>query len=262
MENINNIGLVLSGGGTKGVAHAGVLKFLNEKNIQPDIIACCSAGSIVASLHAVGKKPEDILEFFQSIHLFSWKHFTFSKSGFLSKETFREHLQPILGDRKIGDLDVSLKIVATEMVSGSQVVFDDDFDLIDAVSASCSIPGISVPLTIEDKIYCDGGVLNNFPADVIRCDCEKLIGVFLSPPLCVEPQDLDSIKSVISRSYDLLSYRTEQYKFSYCDWFITSQKLAQFGTFEKKTSKLQEIFDLGYRSAKKTYTWEDKDIAI
>ena len=57
MENYQ-LGLVLSGGGTKGVAHAGVLKFLSEKNIQPEVLACCSAGSIVGSLYAAGKSPQ------------------------------------------------------------------------------------------------------------------------------------------------------------------------------------------------------------
>ena len=53
-----NLGLVLSGGGTKGVAHAGVLKFLAEKNIQSDILACCSSGAIVGALHGIGKSGE------------------------------------------------------------------------------------------------------------------------------------------------------------------------------------------------------------
>lgn len=262
MEHIDKLGLVLSGGGTKGVAHAGVLKFLNEKNIIPDSIACCSAGSIVAVLYAAGKSPEEILHFFQSIYLFSWKHLTLSKSGFVSSGTFREHLEPIFGDKKIGDMPIKLKIVATEMVSGNQVVFDDDFNLVDAVSASCSIPGITTPYILQDKIYCDGGVLNNFPADIIRRNCERIIGVFLSPTQSVKLKDIDSIKSIISRAYDLMSFRTEQYKFAYCDWFITSQKLAQYGTFEKKASRLQEIFDLGYLSAQESYTWGEQEVAI
>ncbi len=55
--NFEKVGLVLSGGGTKGIAHAGVLKFLEEKNIEIDILSCCSAGSIVGCLHAIGKLP-------------------------------------------------------------------------------------------------------------------------------------------------------------------------------------------------------------
>jgi len=56
MKDNTRIGLVLSGGGTKGVAHAGVLQFLEEQNITPSILACCSAGSIVGSLYAAGKE--------------------------------------------------------------------------------------------------------------------------------------------------------------------------------------------------------------
>ncbi len=73
--NFEKTGLVLSGGGTKGIAHAGVLKFLSEKNIDIDILSCCSAGSIVGCLYAIGKKPEEILDFFQSIYFFQLETF-------------------------------------------------------------------------------------------------------------------------------------------------------------------------------------------
>ena len=73
------IGLVLSGGGTKGISEAGVLQFLEDKNISPEIIAGTSAGAIVGTMHAFGKKPEEILDFFKSIYFFHWKHFTFKK---------------------------------------------------------------------------------------------------------------------------------------------------------------------------------------
>ena len=65
-----SIGLILSGGGSKGLAHAGVIKFLEEQNIRPDRIAGTSAGSIVGALYAWGKTPEEILTFFKSIYLF------------------------------------------------------------------------------------------------------------------------------------------------------------------------------------------------
>ena len=85
------------------------------------------------------------------------------------------------------------------------------------------------PYIVGEEMYSDGGVFNNFPADIIQHDCKKMIGVFVSPPQDIEITDLNSIKAVVSRSYDLLSYRTELHKFSYCDWFITSKKLAHYG---------------------------------
>lgn len=247
------LGLVLSGGGTKGVAHAGVLKFLSEKNIQPDILSCSSAGSIVGALFAVGKNSDEILEFFNSIYFFHWKHFAFNQPGLVSSKIFRIYLEPIFKDMKIGDLEKDLRIVATELVSGRQVVFGKEFKIIDAIIASCSFPGITTPYIISDQLYSDGGILNNFPADIIKNECEKMIGVFVSPPQEIELKDLNSIKAIVSRSYDLLSYRTELHKFSYCDWFITSKKLAKFGMFERKPEILQEIFEIGYQAAVDSY---------
>ena len=73
------IGLVLSGGGTKGIAEAGALKFLEEKNIFPEVIAGTSAGAIVGGLYTFGKSPDEILDFFKSVYFFNWKHFTLTK---------------------------------------------------------------------------------------------------------------------------------------------------------------------------------------
>lgn len=246
-------GLVLSGGGTKGIAHAGVLKFLNEKNIQIDILSCCSAGSIVGCLYAIGKKPEEILDFFNSVYFFNWKHFTFNQPGLVSSVIFRNYLKPIFGDLKLKDLDKDVKIVATELVSGTQKIFDPEFEIVDAIIASCSIPGITTPYIINEEMYCDGGVLNNFPADIIRDDCDKLIGVFVSPPHNININDLRTIKAIVSRSYDLLSYRVEKIKFDHCDWLITSQQFSSYGTFERKKNRLEELFDIGYQAAKESY---------
>ncbi|MBD8082139.1 patatin-like phospholipase family protein [Chryseobacterium caseinilyticum] len=246
-------GLVLSGGGTKGIAHAGVLKFLNEKNIQIDVLSCCSAGSIVGCLYAIGKTPEEILEFFNSVYFFNWKHFTFNQPGLVSSVIFRNYLKPIFGDLKLNDLDKDVRIVATELVSGTEKIFDPEFEIVDAIIASCSIPGITTPYIIKEEMFCDGGVLNNFPADIIREDCGRLIGVFVSPPHNININDLKSIKAIVSRSYDLLSYRVEKIKFDYCDWLITSQQFSSYGTFERKKNRLEELFDIGYQAAKESY---------
>ncbi|CAM3157680.1 patatin [Chryseobacterium flavum] len=251
--NFERVGLVLSGGGTKGIAHAGVLKFLKEKNIEIDILSCCSAGSIVGCLHAVGKSPEEILDFFNSIYFFNWKHFTFNQPGLVSSVIFRNYLRPIFRNMKLKDLDIEVKIVATELVSGTQKIFDEDFEIVDAIIASCSIPGITTPYIIGDEMYCDGGVLNNFPADIIRDECDKLIGVFVSPPHDTNINDLKSIKAIVSRSYDLLSYRIERIKFDHCDWFISSQKLSTYGMFERKKDRLEEIFEIGYKAAEESF---------
>ena len=251
--NSEKIGLVLSGGGTKGIAHAGVLKFLYEQNIDVDVLACCSAGSIVGCLYAIGKKPYEILDFFQSVYFFNWKHFAFNQPGLVSSVIFTNYLKPIFQDMRIGDLGKEVKIVATELVSGTEIIFDKDFLVTDAIIASCSIPGITTPFICGEEMYCDGGVLNNFPADIIRDHCDQLIGVFVSPPHDIKINDLKSIKAIVSRSYDLISYRIEKIKFDHCDWFISSQDLSNYGTFERKSKRLEQIFNIGYRAAKDSF---------
>lgn len=253
MEKKYKLGLVLSGGGTRGVAHAGVLKFLIEENITPEVLACCSAGSIVGSLYAVGKTPEEILDFFKSIYFFNWRHFAFNKPGLVSSSIFSSYLDPIFQDMKIGDLEVKTEIIATELVTGKQKIFGKTDRVVDAVIASCSIPGITTPYVVGNEMFSDGGILNNFPADIIHTDCEKLIGVYVSPAHQVKIEDLDSIKSITTRAYELFSHRTEIFKFSYCDWFITSQKLSQYGIFERNAERLEEIFEIGYQAAKSSY---------
>ena len=147
MEN-SKIGLVLSGGGTRGLAHAGVLQFLKENDIYADIFSCCSAGSIVGALYAFGKSPEEILDFFQSIYFFNWKHFTFNQPGLVSSSIFLNYLVPIFEDVKIGDLNKDVRIVATELITGQQKVFGKDYKVVDAIIASSCIPGISTPYFI------------------------------------------------------------------------------------------------------------------
>ena len=163
-----SIGLVLSGGGSKGLAHAGVIKFLEEQNIKPSQIAGTSAGSIVGALYAWGKTPEEILEFFKSIYLFHWKHLTFKKAGLIDSESFRIYFHSIFGNAVLSDLKIPIQITATDMVRGKLKVFGPKIKIVDAILASSAFPGILSPYEIEGSIYSDGGILNHFPTDILQ----------------------------------------------------------------------------------------------
>ena len=252
MENYQ-LGLVLSGGGTKGVAHAGVLKFLSEKNIQPDILSCCSAGSIVGALFAVGKNSDEILEFFKSIYFFHWKHFTFSKAGLIDPESFKEYFIEIFEDSVLGDLKIPIHITATNMVKGNLTVFDAKTKTIDAILASSAFPGVISPYEINGELYSDGGILNHFPTELIQDKCTFLIGVYVSPMQKIQAKDLTSIKSVTSRAFDLLTANSSLNKFNTCHWLIEPEELSAYSTFETSKTKMDAIFKIGYEAAKKSY---------
>lgn len=250
-----SLGLALSGGGTKGVAHAGVLTFLNEKGIAPDILSGTSAGAIVASLYAVGKSPQEIMAFFKSVYFFRWNHFALTRpGGFIHSDVFKKYLDPIFSDMKIGDLDKAVRISATNMVSGKIEVFGPSVKVSDAIIASCAVPMIATPYKIQGSLYNDGGILNNFPADVLKYDARKIIGVYFSPQKKIQTGDLKSLLDITSRAYDLMTSQSELGKSTVCDWFINPVELANYSMFESKKPRLDEMFAIGYEAAKSSYS--------
>lgn len=249
-----SIGLVLSGGGSKGIAQAGAIKFLEEQHIRPTQIAATSAGSIVGALYAFGKTPEEILEFFQSIYIFHWKHITFKKAGFVDSNAFKAYFYEIFQDSVLSDLQIQTHITATDMVNGTLKIFDKNTKIVDAILASSAFPGVISPYEFEGNLYSDGGILNHFPTDLIRHKCEVLIGVYVSPIQKILAKDLSSIKAVTTRAFDLLSENSNIQKIQNCDWIIAPKELSNFSTFETSKSKMETIFNIGYNEAKKSYS--------
>lgn len=249
--NSKNIGLVLSGGGAKGIAHAGALQFLEEKNIKPSVISGTSAGAIIASLYAFGKKPSEILTFFKSIYFFHWSHFTLKKAGIVDSESFKEYFDKVFGETKIRDLDIPIIITATDIVKGKLKIFKPETKLSDAVLASSAFPGIISPYKINNNLYSDGGILNHFPTDLIQGMCDNVIGVYVSPLQDITEKDLTSIKAVTTRAFDLLSAHSNYQKFSLCDLVIQPKELSKYSTFETNKTKMDAIFKIGYEEAKK-----------
>lgn len=253
IRSTKSIGLVLSGGGSKGIAQAGAIQFLEEQNIKPNYIAGSSAGAIIGSLYAYGKKPNEILEFFKSIYFFHWKHFTFKKAGIIDSESFKNYFFDVFKDDTISQLAIKTSITATNLVSGKLEIFDPKTKIIDAVLASSSFPGMLSPYELEGKLYSDGGILNHFPTDVLRKNCHFIIGIYVSPIQTIEAKDLKSIKAVTSRAFDLLAANGNQQKIDLCDWLIEPKELANFSTFETNKSKMDHIFEIGYNAAKSSY---------
>lgn len=248
-----SIGLILSGGGSKGLAQAGAIKYLEEKNITPIRIAGTSAGSIVGAMYSWGKSPEEILVFFKSIYFFHWRHFTFKKGGLIDSESFKGYFFEIFQDALIGDLKIPIQITATDMINGSLKIFDPETKIIDAILASSAFPGVLSPYKIDGNLYCDGGILNHFPTDILLKECEYLIGVYVSPLHKIEAKDLTTIKAVTSRAFDLFSAKSDLQKFNNCDWVIEPKELTIYSTFETNKTKMDAIFNIGYAAAKESF---------
>ncbi len=198
-EQRPKIGLVLSGGGAKGMAHIGVLKVLEELNIRPDYIAGTSMGSIMGGLYAIGYSSAELDSIMRAI---DWsrllsdriplsevvpeeKHnynrflfqFELTKIGPLMPdamvvgqgilEEMNSLTWHIVGTNNFDDFDIPFRCVASDLISGESYVFSSG-NLVNAMRASMAIPSMFSPVHYNSMLLVDGGVLDNIPVQVCR----------------------------------------------------------------------------------------------
>ena len=138
------IGLALGGGAAKGVAHVGVLKALEDANVDIEYIAGTSVGAMLAALYAFNVSIETIGELSRRLTLSKVTTFKLNKTGFFSTNSLKELMLEYLGDVNIEDAKIPLAIVATDINSGEEVILTSG-SVADAVCASAAIPGIYIP---------------------------------------------------------------------------------------------------------------------
>ena len=163
------IGVVLGGGGARGLAHVGVLRALEESGVPIDIIGGTSMGSVIAAQHALGLNHSEKLEL--------------NKKGWIDLDPFNDKTVPILsmlsckkldgmiammfGDTQIQDLWLKFFCVSANLTQAKMIIHSDG-SLARAVRSSLAIPGVAVPIFKNGDLIVDGGVLNNLPGDVMR----------------------------------------------------------------------------------------------
>jgi NTE family protein len=237
-------GIALSGGGIKGLCHAGVLKALEEQSIYPDIISGVSAGAVVGALYADGYNPEEIAKLFEDISFRKMTKIRIPEGGLLRIDAFEDFLFRTLRAKTFEQLRIPLRVVATNLDKGQSEVFSSG-NLIDAVVASCSVPVLFIPKKINGTYYVDGGVLKNFPVSTIRDECERVIGINASP-MVADDYKL-SLMNVASRTYHFMFKANIIHDKELCDLLIEPVDMGNYDTFD--VDKGREIFDLGYRSS-------------
>jgi len=244
MSSKTKIGIALSGGGVRGIAHLGVLKALNVNNIFPNRVTGSSAGAIAGALYAHGYAPDEILEIIQKTNYFKFLKPAISWTGLLKMESTEELYKKYLPENSFEALKIPLTVAATDIRRGRAVYFSEG-ELIRPIMASSCIPGMFDPISIDKHYYVDGGVLNNLPVEPLDGVCDTIIGVNCNH-LPVE-HNIRNIKNLIERTVIMsMNYNVYSRK-NKCDFFIEPQGLAKYGVFDIK--KAPEIFEAGY-----TYT--------
>jgi NTE family protein len=238
-------GLVLSGGGVRGVAHIGAIKALEEYGIYPSHIAGTSAGAIVGALYAGGHTWEDILDFFKTTQIFSINNYARSKPGFVDTEKFYDHLKSYLPKDSFASLRTPLYITATNLLDGTLKVFHRG-ELIKPILASVAVPGLFAPVAFKSGYYVDGGTLNNFPVDLIKLQCDQVVGVYVNPFEKMKITDLKHAHNVLERAYHIMVANETILKFEDCDILIRPDRMAEFSMFSLKN--IDTLFELGYKA--------------
>ncbi|NDW17460.1 phospholipase [Dysgonomonas sp. 216] len=242
------LGLALSGGGSKGFAHLGVLAALDEIGLKPNIIAGTSAGAFAGVLYADGHSPKDILSFFQKKAFKEFAEFTLPQSGLFKTDRFKSFLKKHLRAHTFEELQIPLRVAATDIENGVSKNFDSG-SLIPAVVASCSFPIVFTPIEIDGVHYVDGGLFKNFPVSLIRKQCEKIIGVNVSP--ITTQKYKNSLFYIAERSFHYISGANALIDRKLCDLLIEAPSISKYPMFSLDHSS--EIYQLGYEAAMSTF---------
>jgi NTE family protein len=234
------IGLVLSGGGARGLAHVGVLKVLEQLQIPVDVITGTSMGAIVGGLYASGMRADELERELRTVrwseifnnrvarrHLSQRrKEEDFEVSPLLElgwrdgevlapsaavssrglESLLRRYTLPVRGVQRFDALPIPFRAVATDMESGATVVLDQG-DLALALRSSMSVPGVFAPTEVGGQVLGDGGLVNNLPIDVARAlGADIVIAVNIGTP----PGGRETLSSAVGLTAQMLNLLTEQ----------------------------------------------------
>ncbi|WP_020595031.1 patatin-like phospholipase family protein [Spirosoma panaciterrae] len=239
------IGLVLSGGGARGIAHLGVMKALREMDIPFHHIAGTSAGAITGALFSQGFSPDESLKIIESSSFVRHLRPAWNRMGLLRLDTVADLYKKYIPHDSFEGLQIPLHVLAVDLNEGEQVVFEQG-ELIRPVLASCCLPGIFEPMLINKRQYVDGGVLNNLPVDVIESKVDFLIGSHCN--VLGPRKPIRSMRGVIERSLVLAVQSKTKDRFARCNVLIEPPQLAQYSTTD--LSKSRELFRIGYQYTK------------
>ena len=274
------VGLCLSGGGIKGAAHIGVIKALEEESIKIDCVSGTSSGSIVATMYAMGYTPDEMLCLFEKygkeIGKVNWWLIIKLVLGLIFKRKIcieglnkGNKLGKIINDQAIrkgieliSDIKMPLIIPSVNLYDGSiylfsslknnrkysdEVIILNNVDVGRAVQASCAYPGIFCPTNINNQNLVDGGVRENTPWKELKdIGAEKVISVVFEEEK--KHKKKVNILDCITGAMGIMMHELYNYEVEGIDYLL---KVKTRNVWLLDTEKTDELYNLGYQTAKK-----------
>lgn len=268
------LGLALSGGGMRGIAHAGVLKALEENNIKIDVIGGTSSGSIISTLYAMGYSPyyiyilfkryaKDLINQNSTSTITSLKNFMINKkinfSGFYSGEEIENAFNQVAqrkGIKNIADIKMPIVIPAVDVQDSKEYIFTNnipekiqdktkyitEISVGKAIRASSSFPVAFSPCEFGKHKFLDGGILDNFPSvEVKKQGVDKVLTVNFKAD---DINKQSNVMDIIMRSIDIMGNKVSEENLNNSDIILTI-KTDKTGLLE--VEKLDDCYKYGYR---------------
>ena len=255
------VGLALSGGGAKGAAHIGVLKYMEEIGIPIDCIAGTSMGSIIGGLYALGYTPDEMADLISNINWSIYmsnnvdryyqsstiraKKSTYLFSVPFGSGNFQEKSFNILSTLPSGvingasltnlfnrlsvgyndsmdfsQLPIPFCCVATDILTGKPVILNHG-NFAKAIRSSMAIPGVFSPVEWDGHLLADGGMVNNFPADLcLNMGADFIIGIELAEEMARDPKEMKSLPQQLSQYLSIAVNSKRSENRDLCDIYL------------------------------------------
>lgn len=286
------IGIAFAGGGVRGAAHLGILQALEEQGIHADMYAGTSAGSIIATMKALGHSNADCLKIIEAasndlIDVAYWDIIKTMPGKFkklnsvLKGDKLKAFLSEHIGCSLLLNTKKSLGIISTDINTGAQIVFtsevlgksnlrkiDDQITsygrytplpLSHIVYASCALPGIFRPLQYGNLTLVDGSLTNNLPANVLKAmGADKVIAINMTKRNPIKSKT-EGLFDIVGQSISVLIGQNEFMSTSQTEGVIRlSPDLTDVGLLD--FNKTQECYEAGYKYGKRIAEMVKKEL--
>lgn len=243
------VGLVLSGGGARGICHLGVIKALEEFGVKFDFISGTSAGAVVGCLYSYGYSPDEILKIIQDTRFFKSLKIAWTWTGLLSFDGLRDVLVKFIPENTFDSLKIPVTLALTEIIKG-RIEYVSQGELMTPLQASCSVPAVFKPVHYQGGIYVDGGLLDNLPAKAIHDKCDFMVGSHCN--FITSEFDIKNFRNIIERSLLMAIGGNTMISKTLCNVLIEPPDVGVYSGFD--LGKAGKMFEIGYAYTKRNFT--------
>lgn len=255
-EKQPRLALVLSGGGARGLAHIGVLKVLKEERVPVQIVTGTSIGAIIGALYSNGVSPDKMEALAEEIGPTDVVDITlpnilklFLTDRLLPTTRMEKYLRKYLDQKYFHELPVKFACVATDLVTGEKIIFREG-EVVPAVRASATIPGVFEPVEYRQRLLVDGGLVSNIPSFEARLlGAEMIVAVVTASDF--SRRDVNNVFQVLSQAIYIQGKVIEPQALALCD-IVIYPEVGDVGIAD--FSRRNDCIDAGIRATRREIT--------